>query len=764
MSTAWIGRLRGFVRKAFARSSVSAWQEADRLIALGRAAETDGRLGDACSRYRAAAAVAPTYAKAHLNLGVGLEAAGDTDGALRAFQATLAIEPGNAYASYNLGRLHYLRGDLVDAENLLRRALAGRPEFPQANVTLARVCRARGDAGAAIALLESALAQNADDYGALIDFAEVGMELGRLADAESALRRATALQPGEPDGFSLLARLLVEAGQAEQAESLLARAVRELPQAADLFLNLGNVHCAQRRFDEAVTCYETALRLDANLSDGYRNLANVERDQGRHRAALGHYRKALALAPESAPVRWSHALAQIPVVYGDGVDPEDCRQRFAQELGELERWFTPDRVEAGFEAVGVQQPFYLAYQERSNRALLERHGALCERLMGAWFERQGFAPAHARRAGGALRVGVVSKFYHQHSVWNAIVKGWFDGLDRERFALHAFYLGAHQDAETAFARAHAARFVSGARGLRAWVQCILDEQLDVLIYPEIGMDPLTVKLSSLRLAPVQVATWGHPETSGLRTIDHFLSAQAMEPPAAQDEYTENLVLLPHLGCSWREPVAPSPAAGGTAAHADDDAPLVICPGMPFKYAPQHDWVLVEIARRVPKSRLLFFAPRDSRLGEVLQERLRHAFRSAGVDYSAHVSLLSWQSKPQYHSLLRRGTVFLDTIGFSGFNTAMDAVHCGLPVVTREGRFLRGRLAGGILAQLGLRELVVPTETQYVDLAVRICLDADYREHIRRIMIGRAPLLGEDAAPVRALERFLCAVAPTTHRV
>jgi hypothetical protein len=44
--------------------------------------------------------------------------------------------------------------------------------------------------------------------------------------------------------------------------------------------------------------------------------------------------------------------------------------------------------------------------------------------------------------------------------------------------------------------------------------------------------------------------------------------------------------------------------------------------------------------------------------------------------------------------MKQARLYLDTIGFSGFNTAMLAVECGLPVVTREGRFMRGRLASG----------------------------------------------------------------------
>ncbi len=47
-------------------------------------------------------------------------------------------------------------------------------------------------------------------------------------------------------------------------------------------------------------------------------------------------------------------------------------------------WFAAGRMSLGHRAVGNLQPFYLAYHEVDNRAILERYGDLCARLMQAW--------------------------------------------------------------------------------------------------------------------------------------------------------------------------------------------------------------------------------------------------------------------------------------------------------------------------------------------------------------------------------------------
>jgi predicted O-linked N-acetylglucosamine transferase (SPINDLY family) len=109
---------------------------------------------------------------------------------------------------------------------------------------------------------------------------------------------------------------------------------------------------------------------------------------------------------------------------------------------------------------------------------------------------------------------------------------------------------------------------------------------------------------------------------------------------------------------------------------------------------------------------------------------------------------------QFHGLMHRADVFLDTIGFSGFNTAMQAIESNLPIVTKEGRFLRGRLASGILKQMGMQELVVTSEDEYVELAVRIAGNRSYRNELSTRIAREKQVLFNDLEPLRALEDFL----------
>lgn len=734
--------------------------ELDRLIEEGNRVEASDPAA-ACVLYRQAVALAPASARAHLNLGIGLEATGDDDGARQAYERALAIEPANPYANYNLGKLLFMRGAHGAAEQRLTRALEARPDFPEARIVRGHVWRSLGrwqdaaadlaaglaarpgDAASRAALVQARLSQAAEDHRA-----------GRHAEAESGYRKVLADDAQNADALNLLGALAHELGRYSEARDCYRQVLVLAPERAEAHYNVGLVERELGRWDAAIGALRQALAINPDLVSAHYALGHALHEIDRVDEALACYERAVSLKPDFVEARWSAAMAPLPSIYETDAQLAQCRDRFAGELARLEQWFAATPSAQGDAAVGADQPFPLAYQEEDNRALLARYGALCARLMQQWREREGRAkPARpARRSPDKLRIAFVSSHFRSHSVWNSHLKGWLEQIDRRRFALLAFDVGQGRGAAADFARAHVDGYEAGPRDLRGWVEVIERAEPDAIIYPEVGMEPMTTRLASLRLAPVQAASWGHPETTGLPTMDYYLSAADLEPTGGDAYYTEKLVRLPHLGCYFERSSA---AAGALPAElAGINEPLLVCAGVPFKYMPRHDWMLVEIVRRLGDCKLVFFTHGNRALSERLAARLRKSFSARGVDYARHVEFLPWQSGGGFQAVLRAASVYLDTVGFSGFNTALRAVECGLPIVTRESRFMRGRLASGILRRMGLQSLVTPSEEAYVDLAVSLTQDRARRRTVVAAMEEARGCLYEDVEAVRGLEALL----------
>ena len=135
------------------------------------------------------------------------------------------------------------------------------------------------------------------------------------------------------------------------------------------------------------------------------------------------------------------------------------------------------------------------------------------------------------------------------------------------------------------------------------------------------------------------------------------------------------------------------------------------------------------------------------------ERLARAFSARGMDWTRYLRLLPWQPKAAFRSLCQQATAVLDTIGFSGFNTAVHSLQAGAPLVAYAGTRLRGRLGSGTLDHIGLGEWVADSTAAYVDLAVRLAGDAGYAAHARARIAGAVGGLYGDRSAIDALAEF-----------
>ncbi len=369
--------------------------------------------------------------------------------------------------------------------------------------------------------------------------------------------------------------------------------------------------------------------------------------------------------------------------------------------------------------MGVVQPFYLAYRPGNHRETLADYGDLLTRCFGKPSE----ALQTAALPRNKIRLLIVTGHIRRHSVWDIILKGIVRHLDRTRFELFFYHLGKKSDEETVWAKSQADgwRDMSTAQGHDGWLAAVRQDQPDIIYYPEIGMDPTTVFLAAHRLAPLQVVGWGHPITSGLATMDCYLSGALIEGPEAASHYREELVLLPGTGCCTEIiDIEPEASPELMAKLAEMPKPWFVIPQRHFKFDPVDDGLFAEIAARVGECSFLF--PESNKAGWALQrvlERIGQTFRAKGLDPERYLKVIPWLDRGKFYTLLDACDVFLDCPSFSGYTTAWQAAHRGLPIVTLEGEFMRQRLAAGLLRQIGLADTIAQDRQAYVDIAVRL---------------------------------------------
>jgi CRISPR-associated protein Csy1 len=244
-------------------------------------------------------------------------------------------------------------------------------------------------------------------------------------------------------------------------------------------------------------------------------------------------------------------------------------------------------------------------------------------------------------------------------------------------------------------------------------------------------------------------------TTGHRTVDVFLTSGAMEPDDAEAHYTERLVRLPGIGTRYACPSLPEPATRASLG-LPEAVPLFLWPQSLFKIAPDDDALLAGVLAAVPDARVVMFEGRHPALTAKYLARLDAACGAAGTERADRVLVQPQCRHDRYLQLNLACDAMLDTRRWSGGNTSLDAIACGLPVVTLPGPFMRARQSAAMLALAGVRELVAADAEAYVAIAVRLAGDRAWRDDLsRRLREGRSRIF-DDREPVEALARFLLA--------
>lgn len=330
-----------------------------------------------------------------------------------------------------------------------------------------------------------------------------------------------------------------------------------------------------------------------------------------------------------------------------------------------------------------------------------------------------------------LRIGYISRCFYNQSVSYYMVNRVLHH-NKNKFEVYTFALGDRNDEMTKLFSQHSEHFQRFANlsNIKLIAQSIMDSQLDMLIYTEIGMDPITYMLAGMQLAPLQCAMVGHGTTTGLPTIQYYLSGD-FEPPGAQNHYREQLIQLPNLGAAqYPPPLGSSMTSTRQEWNIPEDAIVFVSCANGIKHPPERDAVLVEILKRIPNACIALKPHSSYDTGNELDARIMAVAKAAGVEDRLFIV------PPLKHvgPLLSIADIQLDTYPYGGWTTNMEALYSGLPIVTQEGDMARSRWGAAMLRALGIQEGIAKSAEEYIQWAVRFAQHPELRQQVQEQII------------------------------
>ena len=326
-----------------------------------------------------------------------------------------------------------------------------------------------------------------------------------------------------------------------------------------------------------------------------------------------------------------------------------------------------------------------------------------------------------------IKLGIASNFLFSEHTISKLNLGWIERICRKKFEVINIRRAPSRQRDYAQIDAAADRVVILPRGLSDARQSLAELKLDVLHYPDVGMSSFFYLMAFARLAPIQSASWGHPDTTGIPNIDYFISSRCLEPSNSAGHYSEKLILLDGPPTYYRRPSPPAKMADRRDFGLPERGALYACPHTLFRLHPDFDEVLGALLRRDSEAHLVLISDDfPSFLTKLLLRRLSQSI----PDVVDRIIFLPPMDFENWLNFLRSVDCLLDPHTFSGGNTSYEALAMGTPVVTwANAPFLRGRITLALYRALGISDCIAHSVDQYVEIAQRLAHDPAWRRQV-----------------------------------
>jgi predicted O-linked N-acetylglucosamine transferase (SPINDLY family) len=543
------------------------------------------------------------------------------------------------------------------------------------------------------------------------------------------------------DGTAQRINTLVSQGQWAQAESLIRRAMAGQARNVDLAAMMSFVLYKQARPEQAEFFAKQVVAARPDDAHALHNLGNILVALGRHGEGLPHLERALSASPQEPAIHQELAMSLIGLHrYGDARQTlEDALARFPQHTSLLNlyafilQWI--GRVEEGLpilRRVVAAEPDNVIFAQHLASMVSYAPGLSEREVLDACvgfgeLENARYGPARVWKReevcarlerGGPLHIGLISGDLREHAV-AYLIEALLEHADPKRSVVSCYTTAAADDAvsQRLKKRSHRWRSVhhrSAADGAAA----IENDRVDVLIDLSGFTNGNRLDILARKPAPVQMTYMGFPSTTGLEAVDYRVVDGVSDPDGDESLASETLLKLDPCFLSYRPVDNPPPV---TSLPCGESGPVTFAAfSALIKFNTPMLELWARVLKAVPGSRLLLkhFAFAEPRVQKDVVDRLVRA----GADPALIAALPPEPTARQVLPWYQKVDIALDTFPYNGTTTICEACLMGVPMVSLHGRTPPSRVSRSLFAAVGIQDLCVDTEDQFVEVAAALAKD------------------------------------------
>jgi len=410
-------------------------------------------------------------------------------------------------------------------------------------------------------------------------------------------------------------------------------------------------------------------------------------------------------------------LLTFPRVYRNTREINYFRKKFDRTLNIINNKISGINLDINesINILNTASNFYLAYQQKNDLDLNKKYYKLLENIDTRKLNLSDKDFIYKKK------IIFISPFFYKHTVLKLFFNFIKDFSDPEKkLEVHILHTSLTKDDWTEKLKKMNLIY-NNITNINQIHNFMIREKFNTAIFLDHSMDHLSQMIINKKYAKKYFMMWGHPITTGSKNVDYFISSKSMDDNN-DDQYIEKLILLDGLGTNYK---------------LDDDLinivkqPIIknsfFVPQSLFKLLPKYDFLYGKILEDNNIASITFINDKDPCYTDLFKNRLKkNKFIRKNFD---RIKFLNRMNQTNFYKELTKYSVILDSIGWSGGNSSLEALYLDKPIITMKGNTLRSNHTAAILNEINLKELIAENYSEYLEISKRVLQDNNFLNHI-----------------------------------
>ena len=598
---------------------------------------------------------------------------GDFFGAQKGYQDILHENPSDFNATHLLGLTYHQLGNDQKAIELISQAILINPKYELAHLNLGSILLGKNQYLKALESFDRATALSPDDVNAHFKRSEVLIKLRRYSDALNAFDKLIELDPKN---------YLV-------------------------FYQRSEVFLLQNKMSEVINDYQKAIELKPDFIEAYFSLANLLFENKKYDQAFIQFQKAIDISPNYDYLYGMYVQSKIRICYW---------KNLSEDLDFLEKNIRQEKK--------VALPFIaLSLFDRPDLHQLASKVYVSSKSFNQEIAKP--FPSKARKK--KIRVAYYSSDFRNHPM-SQLMMEIIRSHDRSQFEIYGFSFPPKQDEISQKIGASFDKFIDIASlNVDQIVQLSRKLEIDIAVDLNGHTEHARTQIFALKCAPIQIQYLGYPGTLSIDNIDYILADRTLIHSENQAYFSEKIIGLPHcyITTNSEQITADQSHLSREQFNLPEEGIIFCCFNNSYKIMPEIFDSWMRILQSVEGSVLWLLGDNSFAM-----QNLSNEAQARGVDPNRLIfaKRLKFEHHLARHCL---ADLFLDTLPYNAHTTAIDALWCGLPVLSVMGKSFASRVASTLLKAIDMPELICQSLPEYEARAIELARDPQKLDDLKK---------------------------------